>query len=81
VDVLVLDRVLDGDDVALVATIDLIDQCRERRRLARAGCPADDDQAVRDAGEQFDAGWQVRFLAWQVTSLGTAVGSGRWPAI
>jgi hypothetical protein len=50
VDVFVLDRVFDGDDVAMIAPVDFVDQRRERRRLARAGGPADDDQAVRDPG-------------------------------
>ena len=52
--VLVLDRILDGDDVARVAAVDLVDERRERRRLAGAGRPADEDQAARQLRQQLD---------------------------
>ena len=45
---LVLDRVLDGDDVARLASIQFVDQRRQRRRLARAGPAADEHQAARE---------------------------------
>ena len=41
-----LDRVLDREDVALHAAVDVVDHRRERRRLARAGLAGDQDQAV-----------------------------------
>ena len=52
--VLVFDRVLDGDDVALVALVDRGDQRRQRRGLARAGGPADQHEAARQRREQAD---------------------------
>ena len=39
-----LDRVLDGEDVALHARVDVIDHRRERGGLARAGLAGDQDQ-------------------------------------
>ncbi len=41
-----LDRVLDGEDVALHARVDVVDHRRERGRLARAGLARDEDQPV-----------------------------------
>ena len=41
-----LDRVLDREDVALHAAVDVIDHGRERGRLARAGLAGHQDQAV-----------------------------------
>ena len=43
---LVLDRVLDGDDV-LLGRVQHLQRGVERRRLARAGGPGDEDRAVR----------------------------------
>ncbi len=74
--VLVLDRVLDGDDVPGVAAVDLLDERRERRRLARTGRPADEDQA-RAAGcaSGSTAGGRP-----SVASRGTRLGSRRTAA-
>ena len=47
----VLDRVLDGEDVAGPLGVDLVDHRGERGRLARAGRPGDQDQALVQAGE------------------------------
>ena len=44
----VLDRVLDGDDVARVALVDLVDHRGERRRLARTGRAGDEHEALRE---------------------------------
>ena len=41
-----LDRILDREDVALHAAVDVIDHRRERGRLARAGLAGHQDQAV-----------------------------------
>ena len=57
--VLVLDRILDGDDVARVAQVDLVDQRRERGGLAGAGRAADQDQAARQPRQRFDRRRQV----------------------
>ena len=53
--VLVLDRILDGDDVAGVAAVDLVDDRRQRGRLAGAGRAADEHQAARQLRELLDA--------------------------
>ena len=52
--VLVLDRILDRHDVPGVAPVDLLDDRRERRRLARSGRPADEHQPARQLREQLD---------------------------
>ena len=43
----VLDRILDGDDVLAALGVDLVDHRRERRRLAAARRPGDEDEAAR----------------------------------
>ena len=48
---LVLDRVLDGDDVARLASIQFIHQRCQRRRLARPGPTADEHQAARELNQ------------------------------
>src|SRR5262249_59594088 len=53
--VLVLDRILDRDDVTRVAAVDLLDDRRQRRRLAGPGRPAEEDEAARQARQQLDA--------------------------
>ncbi len=45
--VLVLDRILDRDDVPRLAAVDLVDQRRQRRRLAGSRRPADQDETAR----------------------------------
>ena len=52
---LVLDRVLDRDDVARVAPVDLLDEGGERRRLARARRAADQHEAARQPRQRLDA--------------------------
>ena len=42
-----LDRVLDRQDVVLVLAVDHVEHRRQRRRLARAGRPGDEDEAAR----------------------------------
>ena len=49
-----LDRVLDREDVLGAAAVDVVDQRRERRRLARAGRAGDEDEPARLVGEQLD---------------------------
>ena len=46
-----LDRVLDREDVLGARAVHLVDQRRERRRLARAGWAGDQDEAARLLGE------------------------------
>ena len=46
-----LDRVLDRDDVVVPAGVDLVDQRRQRRRLARARRPGEQHQPARLARE------------------------------
>ena len=46
-----LDRVLDGDDVLLTRTVDVIDHRAERRRLAGPGRPCDKDEALVQLAE------------------------------
>ena len=53
--VLVLDRVLDRDDVACVAPVDLLDERGERGRLARSGRASHEDEPARQPGEALGA--------------------------
>ena len=46
-----LDRILDGEDVALFARVDVIDHGGERGGLAGAGLAGDQDQAVVDLAQ------------------------------
>ena len=71
-DVLVLDRIFDGDDVARVAAVDLVDERGERRGLARSGRAADDRQAARERGSCSMPGGRP-----SVASRGTRAGSTR----
>ena len=57
---LVLDRILDGDDVPRVAAVDLVHQRRQRRRLAGSGRPADEHQTARQARERLDVRRQAQ---------------------
>ena len=72
VHVLVLDRILDGDDVPRLAAVDLLDQRRQRRRLARAGRAADEHEAARQARELLDAGRQVAATRAAAPRVGSA---------
>ncbi len=53
-DVLVLDRILDRDDVTGVAPVDFLDERREGRALARARRSADEDETSRQLRQQLD---------------------------
>ena len=57
---LVLDRIFDRDDVPRVAMVDLVDQRRQRRRLAGTGRTADEHQPARQTRERFDVRRQVQ---------------------
>ena len=46
-----LDRVLDREDVLVAGVVDVVEQRRERRRLARAGRAGDEHEAARLVGE------------------------------
>ena len=48
----VLDRIFDGDDVLAALGVDLVDHRRERRRLAAARRPGDEDQPARPLGQR-----------------------------
>src|SRR5690242_8770851 len=47
VNVFVLDRIFDRDDVPCLAAIDVIDESSQRRRLSGTGWAADQDQPAR----------------------------------
>ena len=57
-----LDRVLDRDDVVAAGAVDLVDQRRERRRLARAGRAGDEDEPARQLGEEPEPGRQAEVV-------------------
>ena len=57
----VLDRVLDGQDVARPLDVDLVDDRGERRRLSRPGRAGDQDQALVPPGEVADDRRQAQF--------------------
>src|SRR5574341_1050749 len=46
-----LDRVLHGENVAVLVLVDVVDHRRQRRRLARAGRPGDEHEAARVLGD------------------------------
>ena len=50
----VLDRVLEGDDVARAGRVDVVDHRRQRRRLARAGRAGEQDDPARLLGQRAD---------------------------
>src|SRR3989304_8629056 len=56
-----LDRILDRQDMALDARIEVIDHRRERGRLARAGLAGHEDHAVRDFAQ---VAHRLRHLEW-----------------
>jgi hypothetical protein len=58
----VLDRILDGDDVLVPLGVDLVDDRRERGRLARAGRPGDEHQPARLLRQLADDRGQAQFL-------------------
>ena len=69
VPVLVLDRILDRDDVAALAAVDLGNERCERRRLARSRGTADEDEATRQPCEDVDRmreakGGETQALHW-----------------
>ena len=72
---LVLDRVLDGDDVPRLGAIDLADQRRQRGRLAGAGRSADEHQTARGFTSSASEGGRRSCV-----SVGTSVGSARTAA-
>jgi hypothetical protein len=49
--VVVLDRILDGDDVPVEVHVDVVDHRRQGGGLARAGRPGDDEQPAGPANE------------------------------
>jgi hypothetical protein len=57
-----LDRVLDGDDVLGLGCVDAVDHGRERRRLARAGRPGDEDDSALLVGELTDHRRELQLL-------------------
>jgi hypothetical protein len=57
-----LDRVFDGDDVLFVGGVDAVDDGGQRRRLARAGRPGDQDQPLLQVGQGLDRLREVQVL-------------------
>ena len=57
-----LDRVLDGDDVALAGLVDDVDERGERGGLARAGGAGDQHQAAGQVGQRLDDGRQAELV-------------------
>jgi hypothetical protein len=60
VHVVVFDRILDGDDVPRIASIDLPDERGGGRGLARSGRAADQHQATRERRENTDVVREVK---------------------
>jgi len=58
-DIAVLDGVLEGHDVGGPAAVDLVDQGGNRRRLARPGGAADEDEAGAKLGDLFQGGVEI----------------------
>ena len=54
VGVLVLDGIFDGDDVARLAAVDVVDQRGERGRFSGTSWTADEYKAAREMREGFD---------------------------
>src|SRR5688500_19507174 len=49
-----LDRILDCDDVIAARPVHEVDEAAERRRLAAAGGPRHEDEALREVAESLD---------------------------
>ncbi len=60
--VVVFDRVFDGDDVPVVAFVDVVDHRRQGGRLARTGRPGDQEHAPGPVEEFLDRGGQTDFV-------------------
>src|SRR4051812_13505705 len=54
--------ILDGDEVVRAVPVDVVDHRGERRRLARAGGPGDEDEALAQAAEVEDVRGEVHVL-------------------
>lgn len=63
--VVILDRVFDRDDVAVEVTVDVVQHCRQRRRLARARRPGDEEQPARTAAQRLHNRWQADLVEAQ----------------
>src|SRR2546430_2016304 len=57
-----LDRVFDREDVLGALAVDLVDQGRQRRRLAGPGRPGDQDEATRLLGQRMQGGRDPELL-------------------
>ncbi len=60
-----LDRVLDGEDVAVLVLVDLVHHRRQRGRFARAGRPGDQHDAARLVGDLGEDLWRLQVLERQ----------------
>ena len=58
----VFDRVLDGEDVHVTPTVDVIDERRERRRLARSGGARDEHETLWKVTDACQRGRQPQIL-------------------
>ena len=57
-----LDRVFDGNDVAVAVAVAVIDQRRQRRRFAGAGAADEDDQTALGHRDVLEHGRQPEFV-------------------
>src|SRR5262249_37306154 len=75
--VLVLDGILNSDDVARLAAIDLMDQSGERRRLPRTRRPADQNESARQPRQGLNPRRKVEigkpgYAGWQRTNCSSS---------
>src|SRR6266403_2354022 len=57
-----LEGVLNCDDVARLAPVDLVDQRSSSRGLARSRCSSDQDQSPGQARKSFHGSWKMKVL-------------------
>ena len=60
-----LDRILDRDDVVVAVPVDVVDHRAERRRLARAGRPGHEHEALRQPAQLQDVRREAELLGGQ----------------
>ena len=72
----VLDRVLDGDDVARPHVVDVVHHRRQRRGLARTGRPGDEDEPTVVLAEAAHDVGQAKVLECRRVGLHPAHGQG-----
>src|SRR3954471_21852931 len=57
-----LDRILEGENVAAMSLVDVVDEGRHRARLARPGHARHEDHSALDFSDPCQDGWEAELL-------------------